>query len=136
MKYFISSRWRNKDRVLELTEKLRAKNQEVFCFFEFPTNIESTDDDPEKKMEEFESMIDWKKSKKVEKVFEYAVSRIKEADALILLLPAGRSAHIESGIAYGLGKKCIVVGPVKKPESMYLIFSEFYKSIDDFIKSI
>lgn len=51
-------------------------------------------------------------------------------------MPAGKSAHIEAGIAYGLGKKLVLIGEQKKTESHYLIFDEFYKSIDDFLTSL
>jgi len=69
-------------------------------------------------------------------IFKDAVSKIKDSDILVLLLPSGSSAHIEAGIAYGLGKKCILVGRKEKAESMYLIFNEFHNSIDEFIKDI
>ena len=34
----------------------------------------------------------------------------KNSKNLLLVLPAGKAAHIESGIAYGLGKKCYAIG--------------------------
>jgi hypothetical protein len=55
---------------------------------------------------------------------------------LILLLPAGKSAHIEAGVAYGMGKKLILVGEQKETESLYLIFDECYNSVDEFIQSL
>lgn len=136
MKYFISSRWRNRDKVLELTAKLRDKKKEVYCFFESPANIDSMDKDPEEAMREFEAIADWKNDDRIKNIFEDAVNKIKDSDAVILLLPAGSSAHIEIGIAYGLKKICILVGEKKETESMYFIFDQFYNSIDDFIKSI
>lgn len=33
---------------------------------------------------------------------------------LLLVLPAGKAAHIEAGIAYGLGKKCYAIGDLSK----------------------
>ena len=48
MKYFISSKWRNRDKVLELTKKLRNRGKFVYCFFESKANIYSTDMDPKK----------------------------------------------------------------------------------------
>jgi len=53
-----------------------------------------------------------------------------------MLLPAGKSAHIEAGIAYGMGKKCILIGEQKEAESLYLIFDKYYSTIDAFIESI
>ena len=52
-----------------------------------------------------------------------------EADVCILLLPCGRSAHIEAGYMKGLGKTVYVLGSVfdeLKPELMYLTFDAFF----------
>lgn len=136
MKYFISSKWRNRDKVLELTAKLRDKEKKVYCFFESPANIDSVDRDPEEVMREFEAITDWRNNDRIKNVFEDTVNKIKDSDTVILLLPAGSSAHIEIGIAYGLRKKCILIGQIEKTESMYFIFSESYNSIDDFIESL
>lgn len=51
---------------------------------------------------------------------------------MILLLPAGTSAHIEAGIAFGLGKKLILIGKPEKPETLYFIFDEYYGTIESF----
>ena len=136
MKYFISSKWRNRDKVLELTKKLRNKGQFVYCFFESDVNICPSKGNPELEMQEFESIPNWQKDKRIHAILKDAVDKIKDSDILILLLPAGSPAHIEAGIAYGLDKKCILVGEKKEAESMYLIFNEFYNSIDKFIESI
>lgn len=53
-----------------------------------------------------------------------------------MLLPVGKSCHIEAGVAYGLGKKCIMIGKPKEAESLYLIFKEVYNSVEDFLKTI
>ena len=136
MKYFISSKWRNRDKVLELTKKLRNRGKFVYCFFESKANIYSTDMDPKKVMEEFEAIENWRNNKYIKAIFKDTVIKIKDSDILVMLLPAGSSTHIEAGIAYGLGKKCIVIGEKKETDSMYLIFNEFYNSIDEFIDSI
>lgn len=142
MKYFVASRWRNKSEVLELTDKLRDKGKEVYCFLESPANLDSVekirsrDYDPERAMQDFEAIYDWKADKRVKAIFEHAIKEMKDTDILILLLPAGASAHLEAGIAYGLGKKCILIGEKKEAESIYLVFDEFYDSIDEFIRSL
>ena len=133
--YFIASRWRNRDQVLELVRKLRGKGKTVYCFLDAPHVIKRTMNDPEEDMKEFESR-DWRNDRYVREVFENDLKAEKEAECLILLLPAGKSAHIEAGIAYGLGKKCILIGEQKEAESLYLIFNEFYSKIDEFITSI
>jgi len=139
--YFIASRWRNKEIVEELTEKIRNKGKTVYCFLEEETNnseIKITKEDlsPDDFMNKFESIPDWKNNPEVRKIFEIDMSALKNSEKLILLLPAGKSAHIEAGVAYGMGKTCIVIGEQTEAQSLYLIFNKFYNSIDDFISTL
>lgn len=133
--YFIASRWRNRDQVLDLLQKLRAKGKTVFCFLEAPHALNRIQNDPEEDMKKFEAR-DWKTDPYVKEVFNNDMNAEKEAECIIMLLPAGRSAHIEAGVAYGMRKKCILIGEQKEAESLYLIFNEFYPTIDSFIESI
>jgi hypothetical protein len=69
-------------------------------------------------------------------LFEKDLKGLKNANTVIMLLPAGNSVHIEAGIAYGLGKSLILIGEAETPESLYLIFTERYKSIEEFLFSL
>jgi hypothetical protein len=53
--------------------------------------------------------------------FAFDFSAMQKADTFILILPCGRSAHLELGWAVGQGKKTIILldGPVVTPELMY-----------------
>ena len=53
-----------------------------------------------------------------------------------MLLPAGNSVHMEAGIAYGWGKKLVLIGEPEKPETLYLVFQERYKNIEEFLAAI
>lgn len=134
--FFISSRWRNRDTVLDLVAKIRAKGYRVLSFFENPYNKDLVNDDPEKVMKEWEAMSNWEQNILVKKIFEEDIRSIRKADAVILFLPAGISAHIEIGYAFGLGKKCILIGKPEKTESAYMIFEEKYLTIDEFIRTL
>lgn len=136
--YFIASRWRNRDQIRELVKKLREKGKTVYCFMEsVPSSaIGAINDDPEEVMHRFESISDWRNDERVKNIFEHDMNALKESAALILLLPAGKSAHMEAGAAYGMGKKLILIGEQKETESLYLMFDEVFSSIDDFIKSL
>ena len=53
------------------------------------------------------------------------------------MLPAGNAAHIESGIAYGLGKKCYAIGAYESTDTLYNIFEEIFSNeneLEDFLK--
>ena len=139
--YFIASRWRNKTSVLELTVKIRATGKTVYCFIEGDgTDYELKDLEeshtPEEFMQTFENIPNWQTDTKVKEIFDVDMNALKDSEALILLLPAGKSAHVEAGAAYGMGKKCILIGEQKETESLYLIFSEFHNTIDEFIATI
>lgn len=134
-KYFIASRWRNRDSVLALVHKLRAKGKSVYCFME-TDNYHSIDEDPEAVMKAFEATDNWRHSDMVESIFKKDMDALRASEELILLLPAGKSAHIEAGAAYGMNKHCIVIGEQKEAESLYLIFNEEYPTIDAFIQSL
>lgn len=130
--YFIASRFRNKDAVLDLTARLRGKGKSVYCFLEDYDDSQS----PEEYMQKFETIPNWREDASVKDMFEKDMNALKDSETLVLLLPAGKSAHIEAGVAYGMGKNCVVIGEQKEAESLYLIFNEFYNTIDEFVASL
>jgi hypothetical protein len=139
--YFIASRWRNKVDVLSLAKKIRARGKSVYCFIEgdgtdYELKPKEEKHNPEEFMKHFESIPNWYKDPSVREIFEVDMKALKNSECLILLLPAGKSAHLEAGVGYGMGRRCIVIGEQGETESLYLIFDEFYKSINDFIKSL
>lgn len=61
----------------------------------------------------------------------------KSSKNLLLVLPAGKSGHIEAGIAYGLGKKCYAIGEFDATDSLYNIFYKIFKDeikLEEFLK--
>ena len=139
--YYIASRWRNKDSVLELAEKLRTKGKTVFCFVDpdktdYALYKEERKHEPEEWMERLESTPEWTKNEDLKEILKVDHDALRESETLILLLPAGKSAHIDAGMGHGLGKKCILIGEQKEAEVAYMIFSEFYNSIDEFIDNL
>lgn len=133
--YFIASAWRNRDQVLELTKKLRDKNKTVYSFLEASNVNDRVNTNPEDHMNLVEKM-DTKTSSYLNDAFKNDMNGERNSECLILLLPAGKSAHIEVGIAYGLDKKCILIGKPEVSDSLYLIFSETYPNIESFITNL
>ena len=130
--YFIACRWRNRDNVLDLAGKLRARGKFVYTCFDSEHSLADKEKDPEAAMQEFESTKDWENDENIRKIFDTDINALRNSQNLILLLPAGKSAHIEAGTAYGMGKHCILIGEQKEAESNYLIFGERYKSAEEF----
>lgn len=133
--FFVSGRWRNRDNVLALTKQIREKGYRVYCFLEASHSIHRVQNDPEKDMQAFEK-LDWRHDPYVKEVFQNDMEGERTSETFVLLLPAGKSCHIEAGVAYGLGKKCILIGEQKEAESLYLIFSEMYPTVDEFLNCI
>jgi hypothetical protein len=134
--YFISSRWRNRDQVLSLASSLRKKGKSVYCFIEEKHNPGTIHDDPEQVMTKFEARKNWRKDPFVKRIFKRDLTGIEASRCVIVLLPGGKSTHIEAGIAYGFGKKLILIGEQKETESLYFIFNEVYNTSDEFLKSV
>ena len=62
----------------------------------------------------------------------------KACKNLLLVLPAGKSGHIESGIAYGMGKKCYAIGEFDATDSLYNIFETIFENehqLEEFLKN-
>ena len=137
--YFVAAKYRNKDEALRLTKSIRDKGNSTYCFVESRASIEhcgKLDCDGEEAMEKFEAISDWRNDAGIREIFNSDIGAERDSDTFVLLLPAGKSCHIEAGVAYGLGKKLILIGEQKEAESLYLIFDETYPTIESFIDSI
>ena len=102
--YFIASRYRNKDAVLSLAKNIREKGKNLYCFIESETSLKhagTLDEEPEDIMKRYESIPNWQHDPKVKEIFESDMNALRDSETVILLLPAGKSAHIEAGAAYG-----------------------------------
>lgn len=134
--YTLISRFRNKEICQLLIKKLNEKGKSCYDFCEMPADPNNPDAHPEDQMKHHESTKDFFNDPYFQHMFERDLEGLKNADKVIMLLPAGISAHMEAGIAYGIGKPLILIGEPEKPESLYLIFNERYGTIDEFLKSV
>jgi nucleoside 2-deoxyribosyltransferase len=109
MKIYLASSWKNDELVRDWAKKLAsvphnhqvdafcdpATGRYVFHFSEIgdPSNLDAMnflgDERSRKAFEEDKKWIDW-------------------SDVVILILPAGKSSHLEAGYAKGRGKKLII----------------------------
>ncbi len=142
MKYdfFVGGRWRNFKNIGPIVDILRQAGKKVYCFIENeydghgvknernPKNIEAN-------MHENEALKDWQSNLTFRKIFETDMKALRNSGAIVVVFPFGFSAHMELGVAYGLGKKCYGIGEPEKSETLYLMFDEIFPTIDDFLKS-
>ena len=134
--YFLATRWRNKEIAIPLIDLIKKEGKTIYSCFDSRHNTQRIKEDPNEAMTIFESKENWQKDQEINDIFHTDMDGLKQSETLIMLLPAGKSSHIEAGVAYGMGKKCILIGEQVETESVYLIFSETYKSIDNFISTL
>jgi hypothetical protein len=134
--YTIISKFRNKVNCELLVKKLEEKGKTCFNFCEKPADLNNPEADPNEQMKKFEKTKDFYNDEYFQHLFKEDLIGLKNAETVIMLLPGGNSVHIEAGIAYGLGKKLILIGKPEKPDTLYLIFEERYRTIEEFLATI
>ena len=115
MKIYIASSWKNEVNIRDLADLLRSWGHEVDCFCDESTgrfvfcyseidNYKDLDaisflkvEEPQKAFKQDKEMIDW-------------------ADVVVMVLPCGKSSHLEAGYAVGSGKKLFILGEFPKGE--------------------
>jgi hypothetical protein len=131
--FFIAGRWRNKDDIIPIMEAVRASGRTAYCFIEnaykgekLSFNIDSQADiEATMQTSELLSIDD----PMIRKIFETDIAAERDAENFLIVFPAGLNAHIEAGIAYGLGKKCYAIGQPTKTETLYCIFEKIFPDL-------
>ncbi len=136
--FFIAGRARNKENILRICDLFDKCNISYYCFLknEDDWGYGSKDNAPEENQKEFESL--GLKSDVVLNLFYTDLEGEENSNNLLLVLPAGKAAHIESGIAYGLGKKCYAIGEYEQTDTLYNIFEEIFNDeneLEDFLNN-
>ena len=134
--YTVLGKYRNIENVRALIAAIRRKGKTCYDFTAKPADPSNPDACAAVQMDSLESHPDFLNDPVHRAHYEADLAGLKNAEAVVLLLPAGTSAHIEAGIAFGLGKRLILIGKPEKPETLYLIFDEYFDSVDDFLAAI
>ncbi len=127
-KFYIAGRARNKEKILNICNIFEALKISHYCFLKNESLHKEVglDVNDNQLADTFESLgLD---NYAVRTLFEHDLEGEKNSDNFLLVLPAGKSAHIEAGIAYGLGKKCYGIGEYDVTDSLYLIFDKIFKN--------
>ena len=136
--FFIAGKTRNKDNILKICDIFDKHNISYYCFLKNDETMNSYGDEgqtEEEKMQVFEKL--GLKSEVVLNIFNQDLDNEKACKNFMLVLPAGKSGHIEAGIAYGMGKKCYAIGDFDATDSLYNIFDTIFKDeneLDEFLK--
>jgi hypothetical protein len=114
VKIYLASSWKNQEVLIGLAAVLRRHGHEVDCFcdastgryvFHWSEMLTSED----KSRSELDA-ITFLQDERSQRAFAEDKRWIDWAEAVVLVLPAGRSAHLEAGYAKGQGKRLVVLG--------------------------
>lgn len=128
MKIYVASSWRNENQP-QVVQRLRDEGHDVYDFRNPKEHIHERDEgfhwsdiDPEWKNwtpEQFVGALDH-----------------PLAEALVLVMPCGRSAHLEMGYAAGAGIPTIILMADGEPELMYKMATAFAIDLDGVVESL
>ena len=127
--FFIAGRTRNKENILRICNIFDELNISYYCFLKNEKSFEQAGLDLNRNINEVQDKFENLElnSDEVGSIFKADMEGEKNSKNLLLVLPAGKSAHIEAGVAYGLGKKCYAIGEYDVTDSLYLIFDRIFK---------
>lgn len=119
MNIYISSSWKNREKVREIATDLTKMGHEVYDFTN-PDCRKTPEIPPEKYPEEFDPAIHNYREYIQKDVWRAAVlgnkAAIENADFIVLLLPCGNDSHADWAYGVGLGKRSVVIGSPRKGE--------------------
>lgn len=125
---YLAGSWKNADNILALRDLLKAEGHEVDCFASTDTGRTSFNwselitalgcqerAEAEIKLAGMDA-IDLLSFDRVIEAFQEDKKFLDWCDTCILILPSGKSAHLEAGYAKGQGKTLIIFGEFLKGE--------------------
>ena len=134
--YMVIGRVRNHENILRLVHGIEAKGFSCYNFLSKPATPDTPHLPWEEQMKILESHPDFWNDPVHQHHFETDMDGLKNADTIVMLLPAGKAAHMEAGVAYGLGKKMVLIGQPENPETLYMMFGMHYQDIESFLNSL
>ncbi len=121
VKVYVASSWRNPEQQ-RVVETLRGWGFEVYDFRSSQSAFNWAAIDPNWRdwpIKEFIKALNHPVSKKG---FVSDMTALRDSDIVILVLPCGKSAHLEAGFAAGTGKPLLILSPLRcEPELAYKI---------------
>jgi len=133
LKIYVASSWRNQAQPM-IVKTLREQGYEVYDFRNpEPGNngFHWSEIDPEWKVWTPERFRESLNHPIAVEGFITDMSALAECDVCILVLPCGRSAHLEAGYAIGAGKLTIILLSDGEPELMYKMTPYIFTNIDE-----
>ena len=137
MRLYVASSWRNQ-KITEVIATLRTEGHHVYDFREDDgtgTAFNWRDIDPNWKSWTVDQYLDGLEHPAAERGFTRDIDALNDAEGLLLVLPCGRSAHLELGIAIGRVKPvCILLAENQEPELMYKAADELARNMEEVLQ--
>jgi len=114
LRIYLASSWKNEKIVNNLAKILRGNGYVVDAFTDTSTGrfvFHFSEIGPIDKLQ----AISFLKDSRSQKAFQEDKKWLNWCDCCILLLPAGKSTHLEAGYAKGCGKKLVIYHPERFP---------------------
>jgi len=139
VKVYVASSWRNKYQP-DVVCDLQGAGFEVYDFRnpeEGNHGFHWSEIDPDWKNWTISQYMDALKHPVAEKGFTLDFDALKAADVCVLVLPCGRSAHLEAGYFVGSRKPLLIYCPERiEPELMYKMADAVYGKIESVIRHL
>ena len=136
---YVASSWRNKY-YPEVVTALRKAGHQVYDFRNPPhggSGFHWTDIDENAPNWTFEQYAEGLCHPLAEKQFQADIEALYWANVCVLVLPCGRSAHLEAGFMAGMHKRVIAYIPeMQEPELMYKLFNGVSNNLEDLCSQI
>jgi len=119
MKIYIATSWKNEELAKRVAGTLRLDDHEVDCFcdprtgryvFHWSELVEHEED-----LKNYDA-ISFLEDKRTQKAFMVDRAHLDWCDAVVMIHPCGKSAHLEAGYAKGAGKLLFMWGKFPKGE--------------------
>lgn len=138
MRLYVASSWRNQTQP-SVVLRLRSEGHEVYDFRNPAPGQHGfswSEIDPQWKGWNPALFREALLTSRAEEGFKNDWDAMVWADAGVLLLPSGRSAHIEAGYFVGAGKPLYILLSDGEPELMYKMATKLCLSLDELCRSI
>lgn len=137
---YVASSWRNNEQPA-IIDRLRMDGHEVYDFRNPPNGVPGfswAEIDPDWKSwsaEEYRHLLTTHPI--ATRGYLSDIRGMQWADVCVLVLPCGRSAHLEAGWFCGQGKRCIILTrDGEEPELMALMATDICVSVDEVILAL
>jgi len=136
MKIYVASSWRNQYQP-HVVKAIREAGHEVYDFKhpdEDDNGFHWSEIDPEWKHWTNGEFIHSLTHPIAESGFSKDMNALRWCDACVLVMPCGRSAHLELGWAIGADRKTAILLETGEPELMYSMVDLLVTDIDDILQ--